>query len=103
MSWPSAYTAPREIRTIQAEFDALEHDPVMRRYVLLQAKELSLRAEWLMGLQDWEPARTALSLALERFAANGVGMATRAQRLLRRLNASSDPYGLSDPVTNSRN
>jgi len=50
------------------------------------AKAAMLRGQWLLWLDDPEPARKALLIALKDLQPNNMGLATRAQRLLRRAN-----------------
>lgn len=50
------------------------------------AKAAMLRGEWLLWLDDPEPARKALLTALGDMQPNNLGLATRVQRLLRRTN-----------------
>jgi hypothetical protein len=50
-----------------------------------------LRAGWLIGLGNLVEARTILKLAIQGFQNDRMGMAHRAQRLLREIDGRSDP------------
>lgn len=100
---PSATESVQSIDEIEATLTEIEHVAAALNDRILIAKAATLRAEWLMALGENEKARDALLWALKGFNPDGMGMATRAQRLLRRLNASINPGGLSNPVKNIRN
>lgn len=84
--WPGATKSVRAIDEINATLTKIEHDAAALNDRILIAKVATLRAEWLISLGDKEAARDALLWALKGFNPDGMGMATRAQRLLRRLN-----------------
>lgn len=57
----------------------------------LVAGAATLRAGWLIGLGNLVEARTILKLAIQGFQNDRMGMAHRAQRLLREIDGTSDP------------
>jgi len=100
---PGATKSWQSIDEIETTLTEIERDAADQKDRILVAKAATLRAEWLMALGDNEKARESLLWALKGFNPDGMGTATRAQRLLRRITASDDPDGLSDPRTNSQN
>jgi hypothetical protein len=80
-----------ELHEFEAELLRLERVGAQIHDEILSAKAATLRGEWLLWLGDPDPARAALLLALVGFQSNGMGMATRAQRLLRRANDPIPP------------
>ncbi len=58
---------------------------------VISGKAATLRGEWCLWLGDSDQARAALLLAITDFGSNNMGMATRAQRLLRHSNEPIRP------------
>ncbi|HET9112177.1 MAG TPA: tetratricopeptide repeat protein [Ktedonobacterales bacterium] len=81
----SPLDAIRTLSDIEARLLAIERAAADFQDRILSAKSATLRAEWLLQFDDKDAARQALLLALKGFHGNGVGMATRAHRLLRRM------------------
>jgi tetratricopeptide (TPR) repeat protein len=81
------------LHDIEARFLAIEYKAADLDDHIISAKDATLRAEWLMQFGDQDAARSALQLALKGFSGSGMGQATRAQRLLRRIGPASDPGG----------
>jgi hypothetical protein len=81
----------REALLQMPEFEArlirIEHAAAEIGDAVISAKAATLRGEWCLWLGDPTPAREVLLLALVGLQHNNMGMATRAQRLLRRANA----------------
>ncbi len=86
--------SPRDLATtiaeIEARLEVIERAAAEIKDHIVSAKAATLRAEWLLLLGDAETARTALSFALQGFNNDGMGMATRAQRLLRHANMPTE-------------
>lgn len=78
--------AALELREFEEELLHVEREAARIGDAIISAKAATLRGEWLLWLGDPDSARAALLLALAGFQSNGMGMATRAQRLLRRAN-----------------
>jgi len=81
----STRAAVKTMRDIEAWLTSIEQTAADIRDHLVSAKAATVRAEWLLSFGDAAMARQALMLALQGFNQGGMGMATRAQRLLRRI------------------
>ncbi|HZC06302.1 MAG TPA: hypothetical protein VE338_11760 [Ktedonobacterales bacterium] len=79
-----------KIAEIEERLEVIERTAEELKDHIVTAKAATLRAEWLLSLGDTETARTALLLALKGFTDDGMGQATRAQRLLRRITNEQD-------------
>lgn len=79
-----------KVAEVESRLEMIERTAEKFKDHILTAKAATLRAEWLLSLGDAETARTVLLLALQGFRDDGMGQATRAQRLLRRIANEQD-------------
>ncbi len=80
-------TAIQEAAEFEVKLLGIEYEAADIGDKVISAKAATLRGEWCLWLGDPAPAREVLLLALVGFQHDNMGMATRAQRLLRRANA----------------
>ncbi len=83
---PTDPDAILHLREFESRLGDIEHEAEEIHDGAILAKAAMLRGEWLLWLDDPEPARKALLIALKDLQPNNMGLATRAQRLLRRAN-----------------
>jgi tetratricopeptide (TPR) repeat protein len=84
----------RVSQTFENELLQIKRQAVRGNDGITLAKMATLQGEWLLWLSRPEPARAALLEALRHFRDDGMGMATRAQRLLRRTNSPEQVFAL---------
>ncbi len=83
--------AARQLHVFEADLKQIESDAAEIGDQIISAKAATLRGEWLLWLGDAAHAREALLLAITGFQNGGMGMATRAQRLLRGIDRFPPP------------
>lgn len=100
--------AIRNARSFEPRLQEIEQRAEAIGDNVIIGKAATLRGEWCMWLGDTAQAQTALLLAIADFGSNNMGMATRAQRLLRRSNEPIQPpsrsrrrRGSGGPITPS--
>lgn len=92
-----AITTRADLNAVDASHEIATQMPQIKRQakrlkdVFTLAKVAMLRGEWLLWLGRTGPAKLALQESLTYFQSDGMGMATRAQRLMRRTEWPGQP------------
>lgn len=81
-----SHSAVRKARDFESRLREIEQRAEEIGDNVISGKAATLRGEWCLWLGDSVQAQAALLLAIADFGSNNMGMATRAQRLLRRSN-----------------
>ncbi|HEX8996914.1 MAG TPA: hypothetical protein VF812_12875 [Ktedonobacterales bacterium] len=84
---------PNELNEIESALTHIEHEAAALNDTFGVAKAATLRGEWLLFLGKPDMAREALEQAIAGLQTEGQGMATRAERLLRRVTNEPPPGG----------
>ena len=77
--------APWVMSDIEAALQRIERHKAAEKDSVLLAKAATVRAEWMLNREDLNQASEFARRAIEGFGEQGRGMATRAERLLRRI------------------
>lgn len=84
---------PNELQQIELALSEIEYEGANIKDKFVLAKAATLRGEWLLLLGNPEKARESLLWAIDGFQTEGKGMATRTNRLLRRITNEPPPGG----------